>query len=456
MKNTNHYINSVLKLLESNNLDKAKLLLDIIIKQQPENPLILFLFSQFYLKKKKYKKSIQFLEKVNIAAPNKPNTKIALANLYLKINNYSKCYSILCETEELAKNIVAFFQLKGNYYKAIGDIDNSIINYEKALKLLRHSRFWNNKYNDKAIIDPIQNNTFRYASKSKLEHDLNQIDYLIKTVNLPIQKEQKNLKEVINSWSKSVDDDKLIYLDEKNYNLIKNFYNRVLYISQHTKTNHSPLNKKTNFKNIETKYFESDQPIVVIDNFLCDETLQSLWKYCLESTIWFDSKENGGYLGTYMTDAFHHPALFEIAKNLHQKMPKIFDKKKLCQMWALKYKPGGKGTRLHADDALVNLNFWITPDEAKQNLNNNSGIVIYDKPVPDDWRFEEYNQSDLNIKEHLRKTNPKKIEIPYKQNRAVIFDSKFIHKSQNINFKEGYTNQRINITMLFDKQISNF
>ena len=456
MENINNNINSVLKLLEANNLDKAKLLLDIIIEQQPENPLILFLFSQFYLKKKKYTKSIHFLERVNIAAPNKPNTKIALANLYLKISNYSKCYSILCEIEELAKNIVAFFQLKGNYYKAIGDIDNSIINYEKALKLLRNSRFWSNKYSDKTIIDPIQYNTFRYASKSKLEHDLNQIDYLIKTVNLPIHKEQKNLREVINSWSKSVDDDKLIYLDEKNYNLIKNFYNRVMYISQYTKTNHSALNEKTNFSDLETKYFESDQPIVVIDNFLCEETLQLLWKYCLESTIWFDSKENGGYLGAYMTDAFHHPALIEIAKDLRQKMPKIFDNKKLCQMWALKYKSGGKGTRLHADDALVNLNFWITPDESKQNLDNNSGIEIYDKPVPDDWRFEEYNQSDLKIKEHLRKTNPEKIEIPYKQNRAVIFDSKFIHKSQSINFKKGYTNQRINITMLFDKQIRNF
>ena len=126
------------------------------------------------------------------------------------------------------------------------------------------------------------------------------------------------------------------------------------------------------------------------------------------------------------------------------------EKKFLNQMWALKYKSTGKGTRLHADDALLNLNLWITPDSSKNSIDEDSGMVIYKKSVPEEWNFEDYNQSDTKIENYIKLSDPQKVTIPYKENRAVIFDSKFIHKSQDINFKNGYKNKRINITMLFD------
>ncbi|PPR78483.1 MAG: hypothetical protein CFH01_00972 [Alphaproteobacteria bacterium MarineAlpha2_Bin1] len=456
MKNINHYINSALKLLDSDNFEEAKKILDNLHNENPKNPLIIFLISQIYIKKKEYKVSITYLEKVIKIAPNKPNTKITLADLYLKIHDYTKCLSILNEIEELAQNIVAFFQLKGNYFKAIGDIENSIKNYTIALKLLRKSKLWNYNTIDTSIIDPIQKNTFRYASKSKLEHDLNQINYLIDNKNLPIYEQKQNLIKVIDNWPKELHEDKLIYLNDISFNLIKDFYNRVVYISDYKKIINEPLNKENEYNILEKKYLESRESIIVIDDFLNKEALDTLWNYCLESTIWFDSKENGGYLGAYMTDGFHHPLLINIVKNLTEKMPRIFDSKKLTQMWALKYKSDGQGTRLHADDALININFWITPDSAKNDKNNNSGIIIYDKPVPKNWNFEEYNQSDIKIKNYLKKSESRKIEIPYKQNRAVIFDSKFIHQSQKIDFKKGYVNQRINITMLFDRLIRTF
>jgi hypothetical protein len=41
------------------------------------------------------------------------------------------------------------------------------------------------------------------------------------------------------------------------------------------------------------------------------------------------------------------------------------------------------------------------------------------------------------------------VTIPYKQNRAVMFDSKRLHATDNYNFKTGYENRRINLTLLF-------
>ena len=39
--------------------------------------------------------------------------------------------------------------------------------------------------------------------------------------------------------------------------------------------------------------------------------------------------------------------------------------------------------------------------------------------------------------------------IPYNENRAVIFNSNLFHETDNYEFKEGYENRRINITLLF-------
>ena len=39
--------------------------------------------------------------------------------------------------------------------------------------------------------------------------------------------------------------------------------------------------------------------------------------------------------------------------------------------------------------------------------------------------------------------------VPYRSNRAVIFDSHLFHETDRIVFKEGYLNRRINITLLY-------
>ena len=39
--------------------------------------------------------------------------------------------------------------------------------------------------------------------------------------------------------------------------------------------------------------------------------------------------------------------------------------------------------------------------------------------------------------------------IPYKFNRAVLFNSAYFHETDKIDFKEGYESRRINITYLF-------
>ena len=62
----------------------------------------------------------------------------------------------------------------------------------------------------------------------------------------------------------------------------------------------------------------------------------------------------------------------------------------LEMMWAYKYDQKGGGIAMHADHAVTNVNIWLTPDEA--NLDpSKGGLVVYRKPAPLDWTFDDYN-----------------------------------------------------------------
>ena len=62
------------------------------------------------------------------------------------------------------------------------------------------------------------------------------------------------------------------------------------------------------------------------------------------------------------------------------------------------------------------------------------------------------DKKNLELKEiykFLNEKNAKCETIPYKFNRAVLFNSAYFHETDNIDFKDGYESRRINITYLF-------
>ena len=95
----------------------------------------------------------------------------------------------------------------------------------------------------------------------------------------------------------------------------------------------------------------------------------------------------------------------------------------------------------------MNVNFWITPDEA--NLDPGGGLVVWDKAAPLDWDFDKYNADESAMRAFLESAGAKAITMPYRANRAVIFDSDLFHETDRFHFREGYENRRINITYLY-------
>jgi len=107
--------------------------------------------------------------------------------------------------------------------------------------------------------------------------------------------------------------------------------------------------------------------------------------------------------------------------------------------------------KAHADTAAINLNFWVTADDANLNTTG-GGLVVYDKRLGKGEKSEDfnaYNSHHVDAKTlGLTRDNVKK-HIPYKQNRCVLFHSSFFHETDRHNFKPGYANRRINFTLLF-------
>jgi len=209
------------------------------------------------------------------------------------------------------------------------------------------------------------------------------------------------------------------------------------------------VNPDTSQGEIAQRWQASSPQIAVIDNLLSEEALDQLRQYCWRSTMWHKSYPNG-YLGAMPEHGFACPLVAQIADELRSTYPAIVGSHPLLQWWAFKYDSRLRGINIHADFAAVNVNFWITPDEA--NLDpEGGGLVIWDKRAPQDWSFQKYINPNAgqNIRDFLARSGASSIAVPHRANRAVIFDSDLFHETDRIAFKEGYLNRRINITMLY-------
>lgn len=208
-----------------------------------------------------------------------------------------------------------------------------------------------------------------------------------------------------------------------------------------------PTIQTRDVRDIEDQWHNTRPQIVVIDDFLTQEALMALRQFCLGSTIWQESFSHG-YLGARPETGFSSPLLAQIAEELRLAYPQLFGSHALMYAWAFKYDSKLGGTRVHADFAAINVNFWITPDSA--NLDPESGgLVIWDVAAPLEWNSNTYNTDEKAIRLFLQRERAKPITIPYRSNRAVIFDSDLFHETDRMSFADGYENRRINITFLY-------
>jgi len=205
-----------------------------------------------------------------------------------------------------------------------------------------------------------------------------------------------------------------------------------------------------NAEDAARQWHENIPQLVVVDNLLTDEALAALRLFCLGSTVWRTGYDSG-YLGAFPEHGFSAPLLAQIAEEFRSVFSGICGTLPLKYAWAFKYDSTMDGVHIHADDALVNVNFWITPDEA--NLDPQSGgLLVWNVPAPRNWDFTKFASDQAATRDFLARNQAKAITVPHKANRAVIFDSELLHQTNKVRFKEGYDNRRINVTLLYGER----
>ena len=371
-----------------------------------------------------------------------PNYAIAYNNLggiFKDLGEHQKAKDCYKKAIEIDPNHAAFYSnLSTLYTRKLDQLEKSINLSYKALKIFHN----NSKFINQSI--PL----------FKLKHDAQQAQYLIKKnykIN-GIDDFQKVGSEILDHKENKEDknnSNQVILLNKNEIDALLPFY-KSDHVYQTKKISGSCINPNKNWLAVEDEYFNSSNQIMYIDNFLSDEALIELREFCLISKVW-NREYNNKYLGAFSNSGFISPIHLQIAIELKQKLPKLFGPHEIEQFWGFKYDAIlGKGINIHADFAIHNLNFWITPDKYNNNKKS-GGLKVYDVPAPDNWTFADYNiyNKKKKIYQFLEDNNANCINIPYKFNRAVLFNSAYFHETDEIDFKDEYEGRRINNTYLF-------
>ena len=316
---------------------------------------------------------------------------------------------------------------------------NTIKNFINSKKILNKKEF------EKKVA-----NGFCYkVSKNKVKHDIEQINFLLKRKLL--QKKFKNIiknyKYILDALPKENDDTDIFTLSKEYSKILGPTFNNLIYFQPPNIVTGSTINKKKKI----IKSWKKDSQYIVIDNFLNEKALDKLLFFCLSNTIWNEFDYKNGYLGSFIENGFSAPLIFQITEELKLEFPELFKNYPLTKAWCFKCNNESKGIKIHADYAAINVNFWITPNDANLNKNN-GGLLIWNKEAPKTWDFEKYNNDHKAIKSYLIKKGAKMERIKYKSNRAMIFNSNLFHASDRFHFKNNYKSRRINITLLYGRR----
>ena len=398
-------------------------------------------------------KAREAFETAAALAPDKASLHITLGNMALRQGDDAAAERAFRTALALAPGSAAAHTNLGAACKRQGRLADAVASYRAGLALYRGSPWWGtDPASGKAVLDPAQQETFRTASRAKLEFDLAQIDHLLEQGRLPLAlaEAREGLRHVLAGFGNEGQPGAPRPLTAAERQLIGPVYNRVIYRPPEEAIAPA-LNPGLDADTIERRYRETTPSIVVVDDLLSAPALAALQRFCMEATIWFDCKEHGAYLGAYLHEGFDHPVLIALARELQERLGGIMAGHGLTQMWAFSHGQAGSGTRKHADKAAVNVNLWITPDDACPDPEA-AGLTVYDVAAPPDWGFSDYNFDPVRLERLVARKARAPVHVPYRCNRAVIFDSSLIHESGGVRFRTGYTNRRINVTLLFGER----
>lgn len=357
------------------------------------------------------------------------------------------------ETDEALRHYRRAVALKPDFVQAHHNIGNLMLDLDLLDEAIVHFRNEAQLRLGPGARGERDPRLLRKTSAGKLRHDIEQFRYLLGqgVIAGAYERTIEDYEAALAALPPPQPGETMVDIPREHLARLAPTYNRLVHWEAGEALTGPAVNPRLDFAAIEDGYRARAPGIAWFDGFLTVEALSALRRFCLRSTFWNEFRYSNGYLGAFLDRGFACPLLHQIARELSAALPGIFAGHPLAKMWAFKYDSRLSGIPIHADFAAVNLNFWITPDEA--NLDPESGgLGVWDVEAPADWDFATYNKNEPAIRRFLGDSGARMVNVPYRQNRAVMFNSDLFHETGSLNFKDGYENRRINVTMLFGRR----
>ena len=428
--------------LDQDRFDAAQAVLRDALARDPTHAGVLNNLGSILVQHGDAAEGLSLLERVVALNDTMPIAHYNLANALKQTGKAERAVAHYQKAVELHPGLYGAWHNLGNVLLDFGRIGESAEAYDAAFKIKRRPG---------GPERPRDN--FRKTSRTKLKHDIEQLEYLIDRGILPANGRTlvDEYRAALAGLSEAPRETHMVELSAEHLARLAPTYNRLVHLTEAPALAGPAVNPALDRTVIEADYERNAPGFTHLDGFLTAEALAGLRRFCLESTIWYQFRYANGYLGAFMDDGFCCPLLLQIAEEMRRALPGIFRSHTLRKLWAFKYDSRLHGIPIHADFAAVNVNFWITPDEANREPES-GGLVFWDKEAPLDWDFETYNTDVPAIRAFLKESGARAVNVPHRQNRVVIFNSDLFHETGEINFRGGYENRRINITMLFGKR----
>jgi hypothetical protein len=300
---------------------------------------------------------------------------------------------------------------------------------------------------------PADDPTIVKTGRTKLLHTAEQLEHLLDLGLVdqrlaPVAEEARRLSDAVPA-DRLTD---LAALDPSDDLLAH--YNRLIHVEEERPIPGGALSRGRDWSAVEGAFGDGGDQAVRLDDLLTPEAHEGIRRFATRSTIWFENRyaeEVGGRLAMGLAC----PLLFQVAGELRDALPDLLGPLRLRTIFGYVYYQSGSDGHLHADQGVlddrqaVSLNYWVTPDEA--NLDpGQGGLTVWNRRAPEAY-FKEPDAATRRamLEAELSKPGTARRRIPYAGNRAMLFRSDILHKSEPMTFREGLLNRRVSLTFIF-------
>jgi hypothetical protein len=289
--------------------------------------------------------------------------------------------------------------------------------------------------------------SLRETNRIKLRHDADQLSYLASQGRIGADLARLALDYHACIARHAGDGEEAFTIAAEEWPALAAHHNRLLFFRDTPARADGALGRGWDGPAVEAAFRGRRPGFAWFDGLLTPVAHRELWEFCLESTVWFQTTFENEVSAT-LFNGFCCPLLLQIANELRGRLPNLLARQPLALAWAYKYCGDFSGLGVHADDGAISVNFWITPDEA--NLDpERGGLILWDREVPEEYLRRDRPEQQKMIQAIVDQPGARAVTVPYRCNRAIVFDSMIAHSTDRFRFKDGYENRRINITLLY-------